>query len=127
MQSCKKDPVTATAFTTNNYQADIDAFAFTPDSITTTITYNATAKTKMFQCIATKAQKQIIVSITLQNADSGAGFTAGTYNIDGTSVTAQYNTQIKDQSGNYVFVPQGAVGAGSGSISIASYDAVNKT
>ena len=127
MHSCKKDTVTATAYTSNLYQGYIDEFEFAPDSLTTTVTYNAAAKTKVFQCIGTKAQKQIILSITLQNADNSVGFTAGTYNIDGNLVTAQYNTQVKDQSGNYVFLPQGSVSAGSGSIAITSFDAVNKT
>lgn len=127
MQSCKKDTVTGIAYTTANFQANINGTTWASDSVSTTITYNSATKSKVFNCIGTKAQKQINMSITLKNADSGNGFATGTYTVDSAATVAiQYNTQQKNSSGNYVFLPHGTVGPGSGTIIISSVDSVKK-
>jgi hypothetical protein len=127
IQSCKKDTVVGTAYTTAAFQANINGSAWAPDTISTAITYNSAAKTKVFTCTSTKEQKQIIWSIKLNNADNSAGFTIGAYNVDSAAtVTIQYNTQQKDVSGNYVFLPHGTVSPGAGKIIISSIDPVKK-
>lgn len=126
-QNCKKDTVTATTTTTATFQASIDDTTWTPDTVNASITYNAAAKTRTFYCIGTKAQKQVLMSITLNNAAAGTGFATGTYYVDATPhVTQQYNRQTKDPSGNYVFVPHGTVTPGSGVIVVTSVDSVRK-
>lgn len=128
IQSCKKDTVIGTAFTTAAFQANVNGATWGPDSISTAITYNSATKTKVFTCTATKEQKQVVWSIALKNADSGSGFTVGAYKPDSAAtITIQYNTQQKDASGNYVFVQHGTVEPGAGTITITSVDAVNKT
>ena len=127
IQSCKKDTVVGTAYTTAAFQANINGSAWAPDTISTAITYNSATKTKVFTCTSTKEQKQIIWSITLKNADNSAGFTVGAYTVDSAAtVTIQYNTQQKDSSGNYVFLPHGTVSSGAGTIVVTSVDSVKK-
>src|SRR5580704_551660 len=93
VQSCNKNAVISTAYSTAPYQANIDGSVWAPDTISNTITYSTAAKTKTFSITGTKQAKQVIFSVTLQNAGNTPGFTPGTYNIDSLSVTAQYNTQ----------------------------------
>ena len=126
IESCKKDTITGTAYTTADFQANINGSTWAPDTLSTIITYNAAAKTKVFSVIGTKEQKQVIMSITLSNADNSAGFTTGTYNVDGTTVKMQFNTQQKNPQGVYVFLPHGTVSPGSGIINISAVDPVNK-
>src|SRR5258708_15435296 len=129
IQSCKKDTVTAVAYTTAAFQANIDGATWppaSPDSVSSSITYNAAAKTKVFSLTGTKDQKQVILSVTLSNAGSGSGFPALLYDIDSTSVVAHYNTLQKNSSGNYVFLPHGSVGHGAGYITITAVDSVKK-
>jgi hypothetical protein len=126
IQSCNKDTVTATAFTTAPFQADIDAVTWAPDSVTTTITYNAAAQTKTFYVIGTKSQKQIIISITVSNNSNTEDFPLGSYVIDGNLVQAQYNTQ-QLSNGSYVFLPDGTVAPGAGSIDITAINPAKKT
>jgi hypothetical protein len=127
IQSCKKDTVVVTAYTTAAFQANIDGAAWAPDTISTAITYNSATKTKVFTCSSTKEQKQVIWSITLKNAYNSSGFTTGVYTVDSAAtVTMQYNTQQVDASGNYVFLPHGNVDPGAGYISITAIDSVKK-
>ena len=127
MQSCKKTSVTATAYTTAAFQANINGSTWAPDTLSTTITYNSATKTKVFNCIGTKDQKQVNLSIILSNADNSADFTIGTFTVDSAATVAiQYNTQQKNSSGNYVFVQHGVVGPGSGSIIVTAVDPVKK-
>jgi hypothetical protein len=127
IQSCKKDTVVGTAYTTAPFQANINGAAWAPDTISTAITYNSATKTKVFTCTSTREQKQVIWSITLKNADNSEGFTTGVYTVDSAAtVTMQYNTQQKDASGNYVFLPHGTIGPGAGYITITAVDSVKK-
>jgi hypothetical protein len=129
IQGCKKDPETGYAYTTAPFQANIDGATWAPksDSVSTIITYNSATKTKVFNCIGTAQQKQVNMTITLSNTDNSNNFTIGKFNIDSVTVTAQYNTQQKNSAGAYVFLPHGAVGPGSGSITVTAIDPVKKT
>jgi hypothetical protein len=123
IQSCKKETVTGNATTTAPFQANVNGLTWAPDTVSTNIVYNATAKTKTFTCTATKDQKQAIMTITLKNADSGNGFIADSYVVDSAAtVVIKYNTQQKNAQGQYVFLPHGTVDVGSGTIVITSID-----
>ncbi len=123
IQSCKKETVVGTATTTAPFQAIVNGLTWAPDTISTGIVYNATAKTKTFTCTATKDQKQAIMTITLKNADSSNGFVTGSYPVDAAAtVVIKYNTQQKNAQGQYVFLPHGTVDVGSGTIVIKSID-----
>lgn len=128
VQSCNKDNVTATAYTTAPFQADINEVTWAPglDSVTTTIAYNSTAQTKTFSVTGTKSQKQVMFSVTVNTNSNSPGFPIGTYNIDGSLVTAQYNTQ-QLSNGSYVFLPVGTVSPGAGTIYITAIDSAKKT
>jgi len=127
IQSCKKNGETAVAYSTANFQANINGTTWAPDTISNTITYNSTAKTKVFNCMGTKDQKQVIMTITLNNASNGSGFSLGTFNVDSAGLVAiKYNTQQKNSEGNYVFLPHGTVTPGSGSIIITAIDSVKR-
>jgi hypothetical protein len=127
IQSCKKDTVTATAYTTAPFQANVNGATWAPDTVSTNITYNSTIKTKTFNCIGTQGGKQVVMSVTLPNATNTAGFTLGTYTVDSAAtVVIKYNVQQKNSSGEYVFVPQGTVSPGSGSVVITAIDSVKK-
>jgi len=125
IQSCKKDTVVGTAFTTKPFQANINGTTWAPDTISNTITYSAASQSKVFTLMGTKAQKQIIMTIKLSNAINTPGFILGTYDVDATSVIVNYNTQV-NSGGQYVFLPHGTVSAGSGSIKVTAVDSVKK-
>lgn len=128
IQACNKDAVTAIAYTTAGFQANIDGATWAPDadSLTTVVTYDPGANTKTLSCIGTKAQKRVSFSLTVQNASNTQGFPTGTYPVDNNLVKAQYSTQ-QLSNGSYVFLPQGTVQPGGGSITISSVDSVKKT
>jgi len=125
IQSCNKDAVTATAYTTAAFQANINGATWAPDSVSMFITYNPDSKTKTLSCVGTKSQKQVLFSVALPNSGDTPGFTLGTYNIDGAAVNAQYKTQ-QLSGGSYVFLPHGTVEPGAGSIIITAIDSVKK-
>ena len=126
IQSCKKETIVGTAYTTAPFQANINGATWAPDTLSSTVNYDATAKTKTYVLSGTRDQKQIIMSITVPSASNTPGFPTGTYNIDSVLVTAQYKTQVKDNNGNYVFLPHGTVGAGAGIIYVNAVDSLNK-
>lgn len=126
IQSCKKVSVSASAASTAPLQAAINGAAWAPDTISNTITYNSATKTKVFNCMGTKSGKQIILTINLNNASNTPGFNTGTFNIDSVTTIVQYNTQQKNSSGAYVFLPQGAVRPGAGTVAISAVDSVKK-
>lgn len=127
IQSCKKVSETAVAYSTANFQANINGTTWAPDTVSNTITYDATAKTRVFNCMGTKDQKQVIMTITLNDASSGEGFALGTYNADAAgTVKIQFNTQQRNSEGQYVFLPHGTVSPNSGSIKITAVDSVKK-
>jgi hypothetical protein len=123
IDGCKKETIVGTAYTTKPFQANINGSAWAPDTISNTITYNAANKTKTFTLTGTRDQKQIIMNIILSNASNTPGFTTGTYNIDASSVSVDYKTQVY-QNGQYVFLSHGTVSAGSGVINVSSVDSV---
>lgn len=125
IQSCKKDTVVGTAYTTKPFQANINGSVWAPDTISNSITYSSVNQTKTLVLQGTQAQKQIIMTVILSNASNTPGFTIGTYNVDTTSVIVKYNTQVKS-NGQYVFLPHGSVSAGSGVINITAVDSVKK-
>src|SRR6185312_16455359 len=92
IQGCNKDTITATAYTTAGFQANIDGATWAPDadSLNTYITYDQTTMTKTLSCVGTKAQKRIAFAVTIQNAPNTPGFPAGTYTVDTSLVKAQY-------------------------------------
>src|SRR5690242_14550802 len=94
IESCKKDTIVGSAYTTKPFQADINSTVWAPDTISNTITYNSANKTKSFVLQGTKAQKQIIMTVILNNASNTPGFTIGSYDIDASSVLVAYNTQV---------------------------------
>ena len=126
IQSCNKDTVSATVYTTAPLQADIDAVTWAPDTVSMSIAYDAALQTKTFSCTGTKSQKQVQFSVTLNNAANTPGFTIGTYAIDANLVKAQYNTQ-QLSNGSYVFLPAGTASSGSGAITVTAIDSVKKT
>src|ERR1700761_1448260 len=127
IQSCKKDTVVGTAYTTAPFQANINGAAWAPsDTLSSVVSYNSAAKTKTYTLSGTRNQEQIIMSVTLSGATNTPGFTVGTYNVDGTSVKMAYNTLQKNPSGQYVYLPHGTVGPGSGIIYVNTVDSVKK-
>ena len=125
IESCKKDTIVGTSYTTKPFQANINGSVWAPDTVSNTIAYNSANKTKTFTLEGTKAQKQIIMNVILSNASNTPGFTAGTYNVDASSVLINYNTQV-NQNGQYVFQPHGTVSPGGGVIIVSSVDSVKK-
>src|ERR1700748_1104525 len=121
-QSCKKETVVGTAYTTSPFQANINGDTWAPDTLSCTVNYNAATKTKTFNLSGTRDQKQLIMAVAIGAASNTPGFTTNTYNIDGVTVTAQYNTLQKNSSGNYVYLPHGTVDPGSGIIYVNGVD-----
>ncbi|HTI58680.1 DUF6252 family protein [Mucilaginibacter sp.] len=125
IQSCNKDAITATAYTTKAFQANINGSTWAPDTVNMFITYNPDTKMKTLSCVGTKSQKQVLFSVAVANAGDTQGFPLGTYTVDGSTVTAQYNTQ-QLSDGNYVFLPHGTIEPGAGSVTVTAVDSVKK-
>ncbi|MFB9841730.1 DUF6252 family protein [Mucilaginibacter ginsenosidivorans] len=125
IQGCNKDAITATAYTSKAFQANINGSTWAPDTVSMIITYNPDTKVKTLSCVGTKSQKQVIFSVALAGAGDTPGFTTGTYSVDGTSVTAQYNTQ-QLSNGSYVFLPHGTIEPGAGAVVVTAVDSVKK-
>lgn len=125
IQSCNKDAITATAYTTKAFQANINGSTWAPDTVSMFVTYNPDAKTKILSCVATKSQKQVLFSVVIDNAGDTPGFPLGTYTVDGANITAHYNTQ-QLSDGNYVFLPHGTIEPGAGSVTVTAVDSVKK-
>ena len=125
VQSCNKDSVTGIGYTTAPFQANIDGTTWAPDSATMALTYNSTSGTKTLSFVGQKNTRQVLFSVTIPNTNS-TGFPLSTYNIDGVSITAQYNVQQKNSSGAYVFTEQGTVASGAGTIVVTAIDSVKK-
>ncbi|HVV54099.1 MAG TPA: DUF6252 family protein [Mucilaginibacter sp.] len=126
IQSCKKDTVSASAYTNAPFQANINGTTWAPDTISTTIDYDLDTKSKTFYCSGIKDQKEVIFSVALLNASDSPGFSTGTFNVDSVTVFAQYKTLQQNQSGQYVYLPHGSVSPGSGTIIIPAVDSVAK-
>ncbi|MES2064774.1 MAG: DUF6252 family protein [Bacteroidota bacterium] len=126
-QSCKKgssDDTTPTPV----FQAYIGTPVWTPDTVSASITYNTTTKTKVFTCSGVKDQKKIDITLTDPTPGDNSGITLGTYNITANSnVLFTYSTQKKNTNGDYIFEPFGTVQQGSGTLIISAIDTVAKT
>jgi hypothetical protein len=131
MQGCKKDSTdteTTTTTETPILQAYIGGTVWTPDTLSASINYNAATSSKTFNCTGTIAQKRIVFSVKQANALNDNTFPAGTYNVDGTgTVNMAYYTQQLAAAGVYNFVLHGTVQPGSGTVTVSSIDAANKT
>lgn len=123
--ACKKDStsVTTTSDSNSTLQAYIDGAVWTPDTLSASITYNATTNTKVFEFSGQKSQKKIDVTLTQAATSNNGSFGLGTY----TTGNATYYMQQKDQNNNYVFLQDGTAQAGSSSVTITAVDAVKKT
>jgi hypothetical protein len=127
LQNCKKDTVTATATSNTTLFAAINDTTWTANTVTAAITYNSATKTKVFTCTGIGLNKEITMAVTLHNAINTSGFPLATYVVDTTSnVKLSYYTEQKNSSGNYVLMPQGTVGPGSGGVVISAIDSVKK-
>ncbi len=127
IQGCKKDTVTASVFTHAPFYANINGSAWVPtaDSIKADITYTAATQNKTLTFTGTHNQKRITIAITISAATNTNDFPLLTYNINATSVNAQYYTQ-QLQAGQYVFLPRGTADIGSGQVIITAIDPVKK-
>ena len=125
IQSCKKDTIVGTAYTTAPFQANVNGVTWAPDTLSSVISYNSATGIKTYTLSGTRDQKQIIMSVAI-SAGNTPGFATGTYNVDGSAVAVQFNTQQKNSSGDYVFLPHGTVEPGAGIIYITTVDSVKK-
>ena len=125
VQSCNKDTITAYAYTTAPIQANIDGNTWAPDTVTLAITYNSASGTKTLSFIGQQNTRQVLFSVKIPGTNT-TGFPLNPYGIDQVGVTAQYNTQQKNSSGAYVFMQQGIVEPGAGSIIVTAIDSVKK-
>lgn len=131
-QGCKKDSTDADTTTTTTetpiLQAYVGGTVWTPDTLTTTLVYNAATSSKVLTCTGTKSQKRVVFSIKQSGAVNDNSFPVATYNVDGSSnVSMSYYTQQLTTAGLYDFVLYGTAQAGSGTITITSVDTANKT
>jgi hypothetical protein len=128
-QNCKKSSDDTVDTVSPLLQASVNGAAWTPDTLSATVTYNAAAKTKVLNISGTKTQKQVNIVITSSNATNTADFGVTTYTVDATlNPLMTYATQQKDATtGAYSFVVQGTADQSGGSITISSIDATNKT
>ncbi len=127
LQECKKDTVTETVTSSQLMIAEINDSTWTSDTVTASVTYTAATKSKVFSCTAIADNKKVTFSALSTNTPSTPGFTLATLNLNTTSnVTMAYFQSEKDSSGNTVFVQQGQVLPGSGSITITAVDSVKK-
>ncbi len=127
LQKCKKDTVTATASSSTTLFATINDTLWNADTINASITYNSATKNKVFTCTGIGNNKEINMACTQTNAINTAGFPLTVFNADAAgNNTFSFFMAQKNTSGNYVFVQQGAVSAGSGNITITAVDSVKK-
>ncbi|RFZ94292.1 hypothetical protein D0C36_01680 [Mucilaginibacter conchicola] len=130
MFGCKKSSSTDSTDTTPApaLQATIGGNVWTPDTVSATLTYNATAKTKTFYFKGTKSQQQVEASVKDSNPANNSNFTTGSYTpaADGKLVFT-YSTQVKNSNGVYVFEPFGEVQNGNGNLTVTTVDTVAKT
>ncbi|MBL4678480.1 MAG: hypothetical protein JKY70_20105 [Mucilaginibacter sp.] len=127
--SCKKSSSSDTDTTTSPVlQASIGGNTWTPDTVSASITYNASLKTKTFYFKGTKDQKQIEASVQDYNPVDNQNFSGGSYVADNAGKnTFIYSTQIKNSDGAYVFEPFGTVQTGNGNVTITAIDSAAKT
>ncbi len=128
LQNCKKDSVSATTTSTQPMIAVINDTTWNTDTVKAVLTYNSALKTKVLTCTGTALGKEINFFATQHNATTTAGMALSSYNVNQTTDNGiAYLTRIKDDLGNYVYLQQGSVGPGSGSIAVTAIDSVNHT
>jgi outer membrane protein assembly factor BamD (BamD/ComL family) len=127
LQNCSKDTVTATASSTQTLFATINDSTWSSSTYSAKVAYNTDSKSKIFSCVASANNKQIIMSVTQTNTSNSAGFPLKTFISDAgaTNNFAFYALQ-KNTSGAYVYVQQGTVSTGSGTLSVSAIDSVKK-
>ena len=127
LQKCKKDTVTATATSSTTLFATINDTLWNADTIHASLTYNSATKSKVFACTGIANNKEINISCTQTNATNTAGFPLSVFNADAAgNNTFSFFMAQKNPAGNYVFVQQGTVAAGSGNITVTAVDSVKK-
>ncbi len=125
---CKKTETTTPVTTPPALlSATVNNTYWLPDTLSTTITYTAATQKKVLRFEATKSQKRVNFTITLNNATNTNDFTTGTYVIDANNALSMvFSTQQRNQSNALVFVPFGTVEPGGGSVTISAVDGANK-
>ncbi|ASU34437.1 hypothetical protein MuYL_2550 [Mucilaginibacter xinganensis] len=105
--------------------ANIKDSTWYTDTVTSSLTYNAAAKTKTFICEGTGFSKRISISLTKSTSINSSGFPLGTYTVDATpNLQLAYLTPQKNSEGNLVYTPNGTVAAGSGTVVVTAVDSV---
>jgi len=123
MHSCKKSDVdTATTSTTAIFSAYINDSSWTPVNYNAGIAYTLATKNKVLSATGIVGTQQLNLAVTQKNAGTGNGFPIGTFTVD-TSSRVVLSYAIKNSSN--IFVPQGMVRPGSGSVSVTAVDSVN--
>ncbi|MGZ3872595.1 MAG: DUF6252 family protein [Mucilaginibacter sp.] len=125
LENCKKDTVTASATSTSLMIANIRDSSWYTDTVTSTLTYNAIAKTKTFTCVGTANNKKITISLTKSTSINSSGFPLGTYTVDATpNLPLAFLTPKRNTEGNIVYTPNGTVAPGSGTVVVTAIDSV---
>ncbi|MDO3643340.1 MAG: DUF6252 family protein [Mucilaginibacter sp.] len=123
LENCKKDTVAATATATNKMIANIKDSTWFTDTVTSSLVYNSSAKTKTFTCEGTAFNRRITISLTSGSSSNTSGFPLGTYTVDDTpNVLLAFSTPKRNNSGAIVWVPNGSVAPGSGSVVVTKVD-----
>ena len=122
LQKCKKDTYTAYAASTNTMYAIINDSTWSADTTQAAITYNSAAKTKVFTCSGIANNKEVTFSVNIPSSSNTPGFPLYTFNADSANLH-QFAFYTK---GSGVFVEQGSVGAGSGTVMFTAIDSVKK-
>jgi hypothetical protein len=123
LQKCKTESVTAVATSSNTLFAVINDTTWSADTINASVTYNAATKAKVCTFTGTARDKQVQVSVTVNNGTSTQGFPIGTYTADAAGMNI---FAFSTSSGNGIFIQQGTVIPGSGTITIAAVDSVKR-
>jgi len=125
LENCKKDTVVATATATNLMIANIKDSTWFTDTVTSSLVYNSIAKTKTFTCEGTAFNRRITISLTKPSGSNTSGFPLGTYIVDSTpNVALAFSTPKRNDAGNIVYVPNGTVAPGSGTVIVTAVDSV---
>jgi len=122
MQACKKSDSSDSTTTTAPilFNAYLNGILWTPKTVSATLTYNATAKTKTFTCTATD---------TLGAAKVVLNLTQPAATVDSTLAIQTYSDTTYCKSQYYTIANGLATSAGpikSDYVTITAYDAVNK-
>jgi hypothetical protein len=128
LENCKKDTVVASSTSTSLMIANIRDTSWYTDTVTSSLVYNAAAKTKTFTCEGTANSKKVTISLTKSTSVNSSGFPLGTYTVDATpNLQLAFLSAQKDTQGNIVYVPNGIVAPGSGTVVVSAIDSVKNT